>query len=153
MNIQRYKQFIKESNDPDYKSLDDEMSILKELSLDLTDNGLEVSISEEDTKSGNICFLKRWPTGAGEPHSLYLVISDDKQVFCKKWPEDDSDWLFGKPIITKFLQNMDEFGFKRSGGNRNGLKLTGYGGDYELFGGGLSVTLVFSKKGRKAIKL
>jgi hypothetical protein len=109
------------------ESLEEEMSLLKDLSADLSDDGLFVSVSSYN------------------PHfyfedSIYLKIEDTNQVYCKEYPKNDMDWLVDKPIILDFFKRLEKFGMVRDR-------------DYKVYGGGLSVTLIFDKKGRESIKL
>jgi hypothetical protein len=50
------------------------------------------------------------------------------------------DWLNNKPIINDFIKRLEDFGMKREV-------------DYKMFGGGLSITMIFSGKGINSIKL
>jgi hypothetical protein len=101
--------------------------ILNELTLNLKDAGLEVKISDEDTRFH----------GKG---TLFVLITDVNRVFCKKYPEDDLDWLVSKDIMKEFFTDITDFGLIRDK-------------DYKVYGGGLSVTLVFDLEGLKSVKL
>jgi hypothetical protein len=122
MRLQKYKFFISES------AKDDQMAILKELSLDLSDVGLDVKISDRDT---------RWEEVRG---GIFVVITDKDKIFCPRWPDDGLDWLWGKSIITTFIEKLKDFGLK-------------YDRHYRVYAGGLSVTLAFTSEGRKSIHL
>lgn len=100
---------------------------LSELTWNLKDAGLEVKISDEDTRFH----------GKG---TLFVLITDVNRVFCKKYPEDDLDWLVSKDIMKEFFNELTDFGVKRDK-------------DYKVYGGGLSVTLVFDLEGLKSVKL
>lgn len=91
--------------------------ILTELSYDLLDVGLKIEYPN-DHKFGN---------------KFYMAISDDDKIFCKDYPKDDLDWLYGKKIIVDFLDEIEHFGLVRDK-------------DYKLYGGGLGVNLVFDDK-------
>lgn len=109
-----------------YKLFENKISpedILKELSLCLSDAGLYVKIGPDPKFESN-------PT---------LAISDDDRIYCKKYPEDDMDWLYGKPIIDEFFQELNDFGLIRDK-------------DYKVYGGGLGVNIVFNK-GLNKVKL
>lgn len=108
----------------------DRIDLLRDLSVDLTDEGLYVEITTKDW---------RFENNPGE--NIFMLILDRDQVFCKRWPDDDMDWLNDKPIIKEFIKRLDDFGMK-------------YDVDYEVYAGGLSITLWFSgKKGIDSIKL
>ena len=92
--------------------------ILKELSLELTDAGLQVEIHTNNPKFDG---------------DLHIEITDNDKVFCKNYPEDDMDWLYGKPIINNFFDELSDFGFIRDK-------------DYKVYGGGLGVNVVFTDK-------
>lgn len=98
--------------------------ILKELSLELTDAGLQVNIYTGQYKYSN------HPKFDGDIH---VEITDKNKLFCKNYPEDDGDWLYGKSIINSFLQELEDFGFVRDK-------------DYKVYGGGLSVNIVFGSQ-------
>ena len=91
--------------------------ILWDISLDLSDEGLYVSFPE-DRKFGD---------------KFYLSIEDIDKVFCRNYPEDDMDWLWGKPIIIEFIDRLKDFDLIQDR-------------DYKVYGGGLSVNLVFDDK-------
>jgi len=113
------------------ESLEEEISILKELSLDLTDNDLSVTISDRLNVVDQRFHYK---------DSIYLKVDDINKVFCKNYPKDDMDWLVDKPIMMEFYKKLEDFGLKRDI-------------DYKVYGGGTTATLIFSKEGRKSIKL
>lgn len=98
------------------------MKVLKDLSIELQDAGLDVKVSTEDDR-----FHFK--------DSIYLVVDDVDKVFCKKYPEDDMDWLHNKPIMLDFYKRIEDFGMIRDK-------------DWKLYGGGLSVTLIFDNKGK-----
>ncbi len=91
--------------------------ILKELSIELSDAGLYVEFPNDNKFSDR----------------FYLSIEDKDKIFCKNYPEDDMDWLHGKPIINKLFQELEDFGFVRDK-------------DYKVYGGGLGVNIVFDDK-------
>jgi len=105
--------------------------IMKELTLGLLDTGLQVSVYTGEYKSSN------HPRFEGE---LHVQITDDNKVFCKNYPEDDMDWLYNKPIIMDFFDELTDFGLVRDK-------------DYKVYGGGLNVNLVFQKEGFGKVKL
>jgi hypothetical protein len=96
--------------------------ILKELSWDLVDAGLYVEFPNDNKFSGK----------------FYMAISDNDKVFCKNYPEDDMDWLHGKPIIMNLFNELTDFGLIRDK-------------DYKVYGGGTGVNLVFDDE--KVVKL
>lgn len=98
--------------------------ILMELSIDLMDAGLKVNVYTGNYKHSN------HPKFDGEVH---LEINDTDKVFCKNYPEDDMDWLYGKPVITNFLKELEDFGLLRDR-------------DYKVYAGGLGVNIIFDKK-------
>ena len=91
--------------------------ILRELSWDLSDAGLHTDFPNDGKFGGR----------------FYLSIEDKDRVFCKNYPEDDMDWLHGKPIINDFFKELESFGFVRDR-------------DYKVYGGGLGVNIVFDDK-------
>ena len=99
---------------------DTKMTLLKDLSIELIDNGLDVTCSRKDHR-----FHFK--------NSIYLVVSDTNKKFCTKWPRDDSDWLYNKPIMMEFYDRMSKFGFIRDR-------------DYNVYGGGPTVTLIFKPR-------
>lgn len=105
--------------------------IMKELTLELLDAGLQVNIYSGQYKYSN------HPKFDGE---LHVEITDNDKVFCKKYPEDDMDWLYGKPIIMNFFDELKDFGLIRDK-------------DYKVYAGGLNVNLVFDKSGLQKVKL
>jgi hypothetical protein len=98
--------------------------IMKELTLTLLDVGLQVNIYSGEYKKSN------HPRFEGE---LHVEITDNDKVFCKNYPKDDMDWLYGKPIIMDFFDELTDFGLIRDK-------------DYKVYGGGLNVNLVFQKE-------
>lgn len=114
--------YLKRFNESDSDFTPEE--IIKELTLDLQDAGLQVNVYSGDYKYSN------HPKFDGE---LHVEITDNDKVFCKKYPKDDMDWLYGKPIIDNFLQELSDFGFVRDK-------------DYRVYGGGLGVNIVFKYK-------
>ena len=105
--------------------------IMKELSLNLSDAGLQVNIYSGEYKQSN------HPRFEGE---LHVEITDNDKVFCKNYPKDDMDWLYGKPVIMDFFDELTDFGLIRDK-------------DYKVYGGGLNVNLVFQKEGLNKVKL
>lgn len=105
----------------------EEMNFLEDLSLDLKDAGLEVKISESDPRFH-------------EKDTIYLVVIDKDQIYCKSYPKDDMDWLVNKPIMLEFYKTLTSFGIKQDR-------------DYKLYGGGLGATLLFTGEKRKSIRL
>jgi hypothetical protein len=91
--------------------------ILKELSIQMSDAGLYVEFPNDNKFDGK----------------FYLSIEDRDRVFCKKYPEDDMDWLHGKPIIDKLFQELKDFGLVRDK-------------HYKVYAGGLGVNIVFDEK-------
>jgi hypothetical protein len=91
--------------------------ILRELSWNLLDVGLQVGFPDDNKFGGR----------------FYLSVEDKDRVFCKNYPEDDMDWLHGRPIINDFFKELESFGFVRDR-------------DYKVYGGGLSVNIVFDDK-------
>lgn len=104
--------------------------IMKELTLTLLDAGLQVDIYSGEYKKSN------HPRFEGE---LHVEITDNNKVFCKEYPKDDvlhfhqMDWLYGKPVIMNFFDELTDFGLIRDK-------------DYKVYGGGLNVNLVFQKE-------
>lgn len=96
--------------------------ILNELSIELRNNGLYVNYRNDNKFGGK----------------FYLEINDKDKLYCKNYPIDELDWLWGKKIIIDFLTELDDFGFIRDV-------------DYRIYGGGTSVNIVFDDK--KRIKL
>lgn len=94
--------------------------ILKELCLNLLDAGLYVNIDLNSKYHVDIC--------------------DKDKIFCKKYPEDDLDWLYNKDIMMEFYQDLEAFGLEREK-------------DYIIYGGGLGVRIVFNKSGLKKLHL
>lgn len=117
MKIKKYIIFLESTEE-------DPIKILKELTLELQDNGLQVCIK-------NSSKFDYKPT---------LAISDRDKIYCKNYPYDQLDWLWGKPIITEFLEDLNTFGLNR-------------GKDYSIYAGGLGVNIVFEKNALKKIKL
>lgn len=105
----------------------EEMEILKDITLDLKDAGLKITVSESDPRFH-------------EKDTIYLKIEDVDKIFCTKWPKDDMDWLHGKPIMLEFYKTLEGFNLV-------------WDKDYVIAGGGPSVTLIFRGKNRKSIKL
>ena len=105
--------------------------IMKELTLGLLDAGLQVNVYSGEYKKSN------HPRFEGE---LHVEITDNDKVFCKNYPEDDMDWLYGKPVIMNFFDELTDFGLIRDK-------------DYKVYGGGLNVNLVFQKEGLNKVKL
>lgn len=103
--------------------------ILDELTLPLKDAGLYVIVSNHDDR-GII----------SDSGDFFVKIDDNDRVFCKEYPYNDMDWLHGKPIIDEFFKDLDTFGLIRDK-------------DYKVFGGGLGVTLSFTKEGLERVKL
>jgi hypothetical protein len=105
--------------------------IMKELTLGLLDTGLQVSVYTGEYKSSN------HPKFEGK---LHVQITDYGKVFCKNYPKDDMDLLYGKPVIMDFFDELTDFGLIRDK-------------DYKVYGGGLNVNLVFQKEGFDKVKL
>ena len=105
--------------------------IINELTWNLKDAGLQVNVYSGEYKYSN------HPRFEGE---LHVQITDENKVVCKNYPEDDMDWLYGKPIIMDFFDELTEFGLIRDK-------------DYKVYGGGTSVNLVFQKEGFDKVKL
>ena len=99
--------------------------IMKELTLTLLDAGLQVNVYSGEYKKSN--------------HPRF-EITDNNKVFCKDYPKDDMDWLYGKPVIMNFFDELTDFGLIRDK-------------DYKVYGGGLGVNLVFQKEGLNKVKL
>ena len=114
--LKRYN--IKEN----YSSTFTPEEILKELSLELIDNGLYIDFPNDNKFGGK----------------FYLEIKDSDKKYCKNYPIDDMDWLWGKKIIIDFIQELEDFGFVRNE-------------DYKTYGGGICVNIVFEDK--KRVKL
>jgi hypothetical protein len=91
--------------------------ILLELSQDLLDKGLFVSLNQDNKFNG----------------LFYLNIEDRHRIFCDSWPKNELDWLYNKPIMLDFYKRLEVFGLKRDR-------------DYKLYGGGINVNLVFEDK-------
>lgn len=106
--------------------------IMKELTLTLLDAGLQVKINVGEHQSSSISFSNK--------DGLHVEITDNNKVFCKEYPKDDMDWLYGKPVIMNFFDELTDFGLIRDK-------------DYKVYGGGLNVNLVFQKEGLNKVKL
>jgi hypothetical protein len=111
MSIHYLESKIKES-----VSFDPE-DILTELTWDLVDAGLYVTLPKDNKFDGK----------------FYLSISDTDKRFCKEYPRNDMDWLYNKPIMLDFYKEIEDFGLKRDK-------------DFKIYGGGLGVNLVFDNK-------
>lgn len=98
--------------------------ILREITIDLYDSGLQINFPDDNKFGGK----------------FYLEIFDGDHKFCKEWPENDMDWLFGKPPITDFLKTLDSWDLIRNK-------------DYKLYGGGLGVNVVFEESGIEKLKV
>jgi hypothetical protein len=110
--------------------------IINELTWGLKDAGLQVNVY-----SGK--YIKHRRVSANHPRfegELHVEITDNDKVFCKNYPEDDMDWLYGKPVIMNFFDELTDFGLIRDK-------------DYKVYGGGLNVNLVFQKEGIDKVKL
>ena len=110
--------------------------IMKELTLGLLDAGLQVNVY-----SGK--YIKHRRVSANHPRfegEFHVEIKDNDKVFCKNYPKDDMDWLYSKPIIMNFFNELTDFGLIRDK-------------DYKVYGGGLNVNLVFQKEGFDKIKI
>jgi len=143
--LSTYKLFETES-----KSTLDKMGLLQDLSVDLSDDGLYVKVSTDCPRFKQLSDIAKL-----KGHQIvFLEIEDKDKVFCKNYPEDDMDWLNNKPIINDFIKRLEDFGMKReiSPGCDYVIPKTGDGG-YRMYGGGTSVTLVFTGKGYESIKL
>jgi hypothetical protein len=97
--------------------------IMKELTLGLLDAGLQVNVYHHTNHL-----------------SFHVEIKDNDKVFCKNYPKDDMDWLYSKPIIMNFFNELTDFGLIRDK-------------DYKVYGGGLNVNLVFQIEGLNKIKI
>lgn len=110
----------------------EQIDILTEISLPLIDIGLDVHISDKPSEKTANYFKSKG--------IFFVQITDTMKVVCKKYPEDDMDWLYGKEIINEFLEDLDLLGVERDV-------------DYRAYAGGLSVNFIFSKEGIKKVKL
>lgn len=129
-HLYTYKLFETES-----KSILNKMGLLQDLSVDLSDEGLYVRVTTDIPKFKQLSDIAKMK---GQ-QIIFLEIEDKDKVFCKNYPKDDMDWLNNKPIILDFIKRLEDFGMKRE--------------DYKMYGGGTSVTLVFTGKGFDSIKL
>lgn len=93
--------------------------ILKELSLELIDNGLYIDFPNDNKFGGK----------------FYLEISDRDKKYCKEWPINDMDWLWGKKVVLDFIKELEDFGFIMDS-------------DYKIYAGGLCVNIVFENKNK-----
>lgn len=93
--------------------------ILEELSLELTDNGLYIDFPNDNKFGGK----------------FYLEISDRDKKYCKEWPINDMDWLWGKKVVLDFIKELEDFGFIMDS-------------DYKIYAGGLYVNIVFENKNK-----
>ena len=110
--------------------------IINELTWGLKDAGLQVNVY-----SGK--YIKHRRVSANHPRfegEFHVEITDNNRVVCKNYPEDDMDWLYNKPIIMDFFDELTDFGLIRDK-------------DYKVYGGGTSVNLVFQKEGFDKVKL
>lgn len=116
MKLNKYNQFIQSLN---HVKLMESFEwtpedILMEISLPLQDKGLKVRV-KNDSKFD-------W--------KFYLEIDDTDKIFCKNYPEDDMDWLWGKPVINEFIQDLEDFGLQRDV-------------YFKIYAGGTGVNVVF----------
>lgn len=111
--LKRYN--IKEN----YSSTFTPEEILRELSMNLIDNGLYIDFPNDNKFGGK----------------FYLEITDRDKRYCKNYPIDDMDWLYGKKVISDFIEELDDFGLVR-------------GNDYLVYGGGTGVNIVFPNKNK-----
>ena len=116
MIIKKYKMFLESLKELSPKD------ILNELGMELVDDGLYVNFPKDNKFSGR----------------FYMAISDYDKVFCENYPEDDLDWLYNKPIMMEFYNQLEDFGLKINK-------------DYKIYGGGTGVNLVFEDE--KVVKL
>ncbi len=105
--LKKYKLF--EANQPE--------EILTNIALDLSDEGLYVQFPNDNKFGGK----------------FYLSIEDKDKIFCKDYPINDMDWLWGKPIINEFVNKLKDFDLFQDK-------------DYKVYGGGLGVNFVFDDK-------
>jgi hypothetical protein len=89
-------------------------SILRDIALDLSDEGLYVQFPNDGKFDGK----------------FYLSIEDKDKIFCKDYPTNDMDWLWGKPIMNEFVDRLEGFNLFQDR-------------DYKVYGGGLGVNFVF----------
>lgn len=119
--IKKYNKFLESHQSPE--------DILFELSHDLRDAGLYVRIIQYD---------RRFRT---DLYELFVNVDDNDKIFCKNYPVDDMDWLYDKPIINDFYENLCDMFNLRSNV------------DIYLYSGGTGVTFAFTKSGVEKIKL
>lgn len=125
-NINKAADLLESANRP---TTADRLGLLQDLSVDLSDEGLYVEVTTDDSRF-------EVPSGL----NIFLKIDDKDKVFCKNYPNDDMDWLVDKPIIKDFIKKLEGFGMVQER-------------DYKVYGGGTSITLIFSGNGVKSIKL
>jgi hypothetical protein len=100
-----------------FESLNSPEDILKNISLDLSDEGLYIYFPNDNKFGGK----------------FYLSVEDKDKIFCKNYPKDDMDWLYGKPIINDFIDKLKDFDLIRDV-------------HYKIYAGGLGVNFVFDDK-------
>jgi hypothetical protein len=100
-----------------FESLNSPEDILKNISLDLSDEGLYIDFPNDNKFGGK----------------FYLSVEDKDKIFCKNYPKDDMDWLYGKPIINDFIDKLKDFDLIRDV-------------HYKIYAGGLGVNFVFDDK-------
>jgi hypothetical protein len=128
--LKRYKKFL-ESSKTEFELM------LRDISFGLEDD-YNLYVEEFDSSDSSANFLIRQlifstPRGKDDP-IVFLRITDRDKIYCKNYPENDMDWLFGKDVINNFIsQELDRLNLVNDE-------------DYYIYGGGLSVTFAFTKK-------
>ena len=100
-----------------FESLNSPEDIFKNISLDLSDEVVYIYVPNDNKFGGK----------------FYLSVEDKDKIFCKNYPKDDMDWLYGKPIINDFIDKLKDFDLIRDV-------------HYKIYGGGLGVNFVFDDK-------
>jgi len=121
--LKRYKKFL-ESSKTEFELM------LRDISFGLEDD-YNLYVEEFDSSDSRNIFST--PRGKDDP-IVFLRITDRDKIYCKNYPENDMDWLFGKDVINNFIsQELDRLNLVNDE-------------DYYIYGGGLSVTFAFTKK-------
>lgn len=95
--LKRYKKFL-ESSKTEFELM------LRDISFDLEDD-YNLYVEEFDSSDSRNIFST--PRGKDDP-IVFLRITDRDKIYCKNYPENYMDWLFGKDVINNFIsQELD----------------------------------------------